>query len=80
MRSSRSDSSKINIGGSQGFAELSVAGVRASSIGASAALLQLFRTAIQIRQSRSAADAGEIACSITVALSCRGCVFYQTWS
>ena len=44
------------------------------------AQLQQFRTAIQIRQSRSAADAREIACSITVALSCRGCVFNQTWS
>ena len=42
--------------------------------------VQQFRTAIQIRQSRSAADAREIACSITVALSCRGCVFNQTWS
>ena len=42
--------------------------------------VQQFRTAIRIRQSRSAADAREIACSITVALSCRGCVFNQTWS
>ena len=42
--------------------------------------LQQFRTAIHIRPSLSAADARKIACSITVAMSCRGCVFNQTWS